>query len=113
MGSRAVQFKMKTIERLILRIADSDWTWMGLSWLRPARDARVGIGYRVGSSMLLGLPGVGVGAALLYFAFGRVSAEAWLFLFVAATLTELLLHLAFAHCWNRRADARAKDVTAG
>jgi hypothetical protein len=104
---------MKTIEQLFLRIGDSDWTWIGLSWLRPARDARIGIGYIVGSSILLGLPGVGVGAALLYFAFGRVSVGAWLFLFAAATMAELLLHIAFGHFWNRRADALAKDVTAG
>ena len=86
---------------------------MGLSWLRPARDARVGTGYIVGSSILLGLPGVGVGAALLYFAFGKVSPGAWLALFAAATMMELMLHIAFAHYWNRRADALAKEVTGG
>ena len=103
---------MKTIERWFLRVADSDWTWIGLSWLRPAKDARIGIGYIIGSSILLGLPGIVAGAAMLYFAFGKVSLGAWLFLFVAATMVELLLHIVFAHFWNRRAGELMRNVAA-
>ena len=102
---------MKTFERLVLRVADCDWNWIGLGWLRPAKDARVGIGYIIGSSILLGLPGVVVGASMLYFAFGRVSLGAWLVLFVAATMVDLLLHIVFAHFWNRRAGELRKNVT--
>ena len=103
---------MKTIERWFLRVADSDENWIGLSWLRPAKDARIGIGYIIGSSILLGLPGIWAGAAMLYFAFGRVSLGAWLFLFVAATVAELLLHIVFAHFWNRRAGEFMRSVDA-
>lgn len=103
---------MKTIERWFFRVVDSDWNWIGLSWLRPAKDARIGIGYIVGSSIFLGLPGIGIGAAMIYFAFGRVSLGAWLFLFVAATMAELLLHIVFAHFWNRRAGELMRNVAA-
>ena len=102
---------MKTFERLFLRAADCDWNWIGLGWLRPAKDARVGIGYIIGSSILLGLPGVVVGVTMLYLAFGRVSFGAWLVLFVAATMVDLLLHIVFAHFWNRRAGELRKNVT--
>ena len=101
---------MKTIERLFLQVADCDWTWIGLSWLRPAKDVRIGIGYIIGSSILLGLPGVGAGATMLYFAFGGVSLGAWLFLFVAATMVQLLLHIVCAHFWNRRAGELLRNV---
>jgi len=103
---------MKTIKRCFFRVADSDWTWIGLSWLRPAKDAHIGIGYIMGSSILLGLPGIGAGAAMLYFAFGRVSLGTWLLLFVAATMVELLLHIVFAHFWNRRAGELMRNVAA-
>ena len=101
---------MKTIERWFLRVADSDWDWIGLSWLRPAKEAHIGIGYIIGSSMLLGLPGIGIGAGMLYCAFGRVSFGAWLFLFVAVTMIELMLHIVFAHFWNRRASELIGNV---
>ena len=103
---------MKTIERWFFGMADSDWNWIGFSWLRPAKHARIGIGYIIGGSILLGLPGVGVGAAMLYFAFGGVSFGAWLFLFVAATMAELLLHIVCAHFWNRRAGELMRNVAA-
>jgi hypothetical protein len=49
---------------------------------------------------------------MLYFAFGRVSFGAWLFLFVGATMTELLLHIVLAHFWNRRAGELMRNVVA-
>jgi hypothetical protein len=103
---------MKTIKRWFLQVADSDWNWIGFSRLRPVKDACISIGYIIGSSILLGLPGIGVGAAMLYFVFGRVSFGAWLFLFVAATMTELLLHIVLAHFWNQRAGELKRNVAA-
>jgi hypothetical protein len=103
---------MKTIERWFFGVADSDWNWIGLSWLRPAKDARIGIGYVIGSSILLGLPSIGAGAAMLYFTCGRVSLGTWLFLIVAATMAQLLLHTIFAHFWNRRASKVMRNVAA-
>lgn len=98
---------MKTIERWFQQIGDSDWTWIGFGWMRPAKEDRIGPGYVIGSSLLLGLPGIGVGAAMLYLIFGRVSPVAWSILFGAATAFELVLHILFARFWNRRA-ARLK-----
>jgi hypothetical protein len=103
---------MKTIERCFLRVADSDWNWIGFNWLRPVKDVRIGIGYIIGSSILLGLPCIGVGAAMLYFVFGRVSFGTWFFLFVAATMVEMLLHIVLAHFWNRRAGGLMRNVAA-
>ncbi|MCX6929294.1 MAG: hypothetical protein NT154_39650 [Verrucomicrobia bacterium] len=103
---------MKTLEHWVLRVADSDLTWIGFGWLRPAKHARVGIGYILSSSMLLGLPGIVAGAGLIYLVLGRVEAKVWLSLFVLVTVFELLLHLLFAHYWNRRAERLALEVTA-
>jgi hypothetical protein len=94
---------MKALEHWTLRIADSDTTWFGLNWLRPAKHARVGYGYVVFSSILLGLPGIAVGAGVVYLVLGRVDPGVWLSMFALAVMVELPLHILFAHFWNRRA----------
>jgi hypothetical protein len=94
---------MKTLEHWVLRIADSDLTWVGFNWMRPAKLQPVGFGYILFSSLLLGLPGIAVGAGLIYFLMGKVEARAWLMLFAFAMAVELSLHAVFAHYWNRRA----------
>jgi hypothetical protein len=100
---------MKSLEHCVLRIADNDMTWFGLNWLRPAKQKRLGPGYIVSSSILLGLPGVFVGAGLIYLAFGQVTPGVWLGLFVLVTTIELTLHILFARFWNRRAGALVHD----
>lgn len=102
---------MKTLERWVLRIADSDLTWIGLNWMRPAKESRLGIGYLLFSSFLLGLPGIAVGAGTIYLLFGRVVPGVWLALFVFAMMFELPLHIVFAHYWNRRAEELARGVS--
>ena len=99
---------MKTFERWYLRIADSDLTWYGFNWMRPAKERRLGPGYIVFSSVLLGLPGVAVGIGTIYLLFGRVDIKTCLVVFSLATMFELLLHAPFAHYWNKRARALAK-----
>jgi len=94
---------MKSFEHRVLRIADSDWTWVGFNWMRPAKEQHIGLGYILLSSLLLGLPGIAVGAALLYSVRGRVEPKVWLTLFAFAMAIELALHLWFARYWNRRA----------
>ena len=96
---------MKTLEYWVLRIADSDWTWVGFNWLRPDRRQRLGFLYLLFSSMLLGFPGVVAGAGLIYLFSGSVEAHVWASLFIFVTMIELPLHLLLAHFWNRRADA--------
>lgn len=103
---------MNTLEHWILRIADSDVTWFGLSSLRPAKHDRVGHGYILLSSILCGLPGVVVGGGLICLVMGRVDWKVWVWMFVMVTLFELPLNLLFAHYWNRRAKRLAQDVTA-
>ena len=88
----------------MLRIADSNATWFGLGWLRPAKHEHIGYGYILFSSILLGLPGVALGGGLVYWFLGRVAPAVWLSMFVLALLVELPLHALFAHFWNRRAD---------
>lgn len=95
---------MKSIERWVFRIADSDATWVGLGWMRPARHERVGLGYILFSSLLLGLPGLALGAGLIYWFMGRVGPQVWLSLLLLVMLVEFPLHCLFAHYWNRRAD---------
>ena len=94
---------MKLIEYWVLRIADSDWAWTGFNWMRPAKQQRIGLGYVLLSSFLLSLPGIILGAALLYWLRGRVEPKARLALFALAMAIDLALHVLFARCWNRRA----------
>ncbi|HWC61260.1 MAG TPA: hypothetical protein VHC44_16320 [Verrucomicrobiae bacterium] len=91
------------IERWVLRVVDSDLTWYGFNWMRPAKDRRLGPGYVFFSSVLLGLLGVAIGAGAIYLFFGRMELSVFLALFSLATMFELLLHAPFAHYWNRRA----------
>ena len=99
---------MKMIEHWVLRIADSDLTWVGLGWLRPAKHQSLHLGYILFSSFLLGLPGIFAGAGFIYLWLRSVSLEVWLALFVFAMLVEVPLHLVFAHYWNRRAAELAR-----
>jgi hypothetical protein len=100
---------MKAIEYWVLRIADSDATWFGLGWLRPAKHKRVGFCYVLFSSILLGLPGVVAGAGLIYLFMGRVEQQAWLTMFLLVLCFELPMHGLFAHFWNRRVKKLAGD----
>ncbi len=102
---------MKSLEHWILRIADCDATWIGFGWLRPAKQQHIGFGYILFSSVLLGLPGVAVGAGLIYWFLGRVEPRVWLVMFALVMLVELPLHLLFAHYWNRRAANLASGNT--
>lgn len=104
---------MKALEHWVLRIADSDMTWYGFNWLRPARNQRVGLCYILFCSFLLGLPGIVLGAGAIYLFFGRVDADAWLMLFVLVMPVELALHILFAHYWNRRAGKLAQVGSSG
>lgn len=88
----------------------NDWTWRGFNWLRPAKNHHVGYGYILLSSILLGLPGVGVGTGLIYWYLGRVEARVWLAMFALVMPVELPLHLLFAHFWNRRADVVVREA---
>ena len=99
---------MKGIEHWVLRIADSDAAWFGFGWLRPARQQHIGLGYILVSSMLLGFPGVVVGAGLIYAFMGRVEPRVWLAMLALVLLIEVPLHLVFARYWNRRAAELAK-----
>ncbi len=69
---------MKSLEHWVLRIADCNATWIGFGWLRPAKQQHIGFGYILFSSVLLGLPGVAVGAGLIYWFVGRVEPRVWL-----------------------------------
>jgi hypothetical protein len=99
---------MKTIERWVLRISDSDWTWYGFGWMRPAKHQRLGLPYLLFSSVLLGLPGIVVGIGALFLVFGKVELQVCGWIFAAVVLVELLLHLVFAHYWNGRATMVAR-----
>jgi hypothetical protein len=99
---------MKTIERWVLRISDSDWTWCGFGWMRPAKHQRLGLPYLLFSSVLLGLPGIVVGIGALFLVFGKVELQVCGWIFAAVVLVELLLHLVFAHYWNGRATMVAR-----
>jgi hypothetical protein len=100
---------MKALEQWVLRIADSDLTWYGFNWLRPAKHERVGLGYILFCSILLGLPGIAVGAGGIYLILGRVDPDVWLWLFVLVVSVELVLHILFAYFWNRRAVRLMQD----
>jgi hypothetical protein len=79
-------------------------TWWGLNWMRPAKHDRLGMGYILLSSIVLGFPGIAVGSGLIYLALGRVEPNVWVWLFGLVITIELALHLLLAHFWNRRAD---------
>ncbi len=101
---------MKVIESWVLRIADNDRTWIGLGWLRPSKHQRLGCDYILFSSLLLSLPGIAVGAGLIWYFLGNVEPQIWLMLFLITTTVELLLHGLFAHYWNRRANTLAGSL---
>jgi ABC-type Fe3+ transport system permease subunit len=101
---------MSSIEQWVLRIADSDMTWFGLSWLRPPPHRRITSLYVLLSSIVLGLPGLVVGAGLIYLFIGRLEPAIWLWMVALVLSIELALHIIFAHFWNRRADSLAQDV---
>lgn len=61
------------------------------------------------SSVLLGLPGMAVGAGLVYWCLGRVDPKVWLWLFVLTMLFELPSNILFAHYWNLRAKKLTRD----
>ncbi len=101
---------MKTNTRLqnwIYRITDSDKTWYGLGWMRPEKHTHLGPGYIILASILLGLPGITVGAGFIYLVLGQVTPGAWLWLFALALLIELPLNIVVAYYWNQR----AKELT--
>jgi hypothetical protein len=100
---------MKTLEWWYLRIADHDLTWIGLNWLRPKKERRLGFLYILFSSVILGLPGVLVGIGMVFAFLGRVEPLFCLLLFLGTTVVELVLHMPFAHYWNKRAMALTKD----
>jgi hypothetical protein len=101
---------MKTLEHWVLRVADSDMTWVGLNWLRPAKHQRIGYVWIVFSSMMFALPGIAAGAGLIYLVLGHVDSEVWVSLFVLVVLVELALCLLSAHYWNRRAESLVQSV---
>jgi hypothetical protein len=94
---------MMSVEQWFLRVADSDWTWVGLNWLRPPKDKRLGFGYIVVSSVALGLPDIVAGVTLIALVAGRIDLTVCLWLLLVASTLELLLNLLFAYYWNRRA----------
>jgi hypothetical protein len=94
---------MHWLERLTLRVADSDWTWVGLNWLRPHKHRRLGPADIIGSSIVHGLPGVAAGTALIALVVGRIDLSVCLWLLLVVMMIELPLNLLFAHFWNRRA----------
>lgn len=73
--------------------------------MRPKQEERVGFLYVLFSSMLLGLPGIVVGIGALFVVFGTVGLRTCGLIFGSVVLFEMLLHLVFAHYWNRRAAA--------
>ena len=101
---------MKIIEHWALRVADSDMTWFGLKWLRPARHQRLGCVWVVCSSVLLALPGIAAGAGLIYLVLGHVAPEVWASLVVLVVLLESALCLLSAYYWNRRAENLMQDA---
>ena len=94
---------MSVIENWVLRVADSDLTWFGLNWIRPAKDAVIRFSYVVILSFVLGLPGLAVGVSLIYVLLGRVEQGVWLSMLGLVMLVELPLNMVFAYYWNRRA----------
>lgn len=103
---------MRSIGHLVLRITDSDACWFGLGWLRPAKRDRISLLRLLLSSVVLSLPGVLVGVGLVYWLLGQVKLEVCLLLFAVAMFIELPLHSIWAHFWNRRAAALAREDAA-
>lgn len=99
---------MGKIGRLVLRIADSDYTWVGFNWMRPSRETRLSWTYLAGSSILLGLPGLAVGAGGLYLALGRIDPQVWLWMVGLVFTVELILHAVLGFFWNARASELAR-----
>jgi hypothetical protein len=104
---------MKRLEELFLRVADSDWSWIGFNWLRPAKETHAGIVYILFSSFILGLPGIVIGGVAIDRFCGNPGWEVWLGLFAVVMIVEMLAHLVFAHFWNRRAETLRREATAG
>jgi len=96
-------FHMRKLEYWVLRLADWDAAWIGFGWLRPAKRQRIGFGYILFCSVLLSLPGLAVGAGLIYWFVGRIEPRVWMALLALVTLVELPLLLLFGYYWNRRA----------
>ncbi|MBL9134387.1 MAG: hypothetical protein JNK85_00900 [Verrucomicrobiales bacterium] len=101
---------MKTIAQWVLRIADSDRTWFGFGWLRPAKERRLGPIYILGSSLLLGLPGMALGSGVIHLVLGRIDGVVWLWLVALVLFTELALHVVVAVLWNQRAQVLNQDL---
>lgn len=101
---------MRTLEYWVLRVADSNMTWVGLNWLRPAKHHRISLGYILLSSFFLGLPGIVVGAGMIFLAFGKLQTNVLLSMFALVMAIELPLHILYAHYWNRRAGKLACGV---
>jgi hypothetical protein len=99
-----------SVEQWVLRVADSDWTRIGLNWLRPAKHTCVWLAYVVPASLVLGLPGVAAGAALIAAMAGRIDLSVCLWLLLIVTMVGLPLNLLFAHYWNRRARSLGRDA---
>lgn len=99
----------KVYQTLRLRLADSDAAWGGFGWLRPRKDRPIDLPYIFLSSIVLALPGLAAGGALLYAMRGRVELKAWLAPFAIAMTVDLALHGVFARCWNRRANRLAAN----
>ncbi|HYG36229.1 MAG TPA: hypothetical protein VEC99_15665 [Clostridia bacterium] len=100
---------MKALEHWVLRVADSDFTWVGLIWLRPAKHQRVSYLWLLLSTILCSLPGVAAGVGVIYLVFGGVEPNVWLYMVVLVTMVELALHGLFGHFWNERAVRLAQN----
>jgi hypothetical protein len=101
---------MSSIEHWVLRIADSDLTWFGLNWPRPSPSRRITTIYVLFSSIVLGLPGLALGAGLIYLTFGQLEPATWLLMVTLVLSTEVVLHTVFVHFWNRRAKRLAHGL---
>jgi hypothetical protein len=101
---------MKTLEQWFLRIADGDFTWFGLNWLRPAKQRRIVRGYIILSRFLIGLPGMAVGMGLILFFIGQIEPILWLSIFALVMIVELPLNILCACFWNQRIDRLARDI---
>lgn len=76
--------------------------------MRPSRETRLSWTYLAGSSILLGLPGLAVGAGGLYLALGRIDPQVWLWMVGLVFTVELILHAVLGFFWNARASELAR-----